>query len=155
MSCSVNKRVTGLNIFEKQYMLYPLLEVTQSILSYKGLWKRSDARNNFSVSSQISLSHLMLVSFSWASLVAQTVKNLPVTWKTWVWSLGWEDPLEKDMAPHSSTLAWRIPWMEEPGRLQSMRSRRVGHDWVTSLSAYSLYSFKYRICLLTSITRVG
>ena len=47
----------------------------------------------------------------------------------WVWSLGQEDPLEKAMAPHSSTLAWKIPWMEEPGRLQSMESQRVGHDW--------------------------
>ena len=50
------------------------------------------------------------------SLVAQTVKNLPVMWKTWVQSLGWEDPLEKGMATHSSILAWRIPWTEEPGR---------------------------------------
>ena len=54
--------------------------------------------------------------------------------ETWVWSLGLEDPLEKEMATHSSTLAWRIPWREEPGRLQSMGSQRVGHDWATSLS---------------------
>ena len=47
---------------------------------------------------------------------------------------GWEDPLEKEMATHSSTLAWRIPWMEEPGGLKSMASQRVGHDWATSLS---------------------
>ena len=50
------------------------------------------------------------------------------------WSFRWEDPLEKEMATHSSTLAWKIPWTEEPGRLQSMGSQRVGHDWVTSLS---------------------
>ena len=49
--------------------------------------------------------------------------------ETWVWSPGWEDPLEKGMAPHSSILAWRIPWTEEPGGLQSMGSQRVGHDW--------------------------
>ena len=55
--------------------------------------------------------------------------------ETWVQSLGREDPLEKEMATHSSILAWRIPWTEEPGRLQSMGSRRVGHDWATSLSA--------------------
>ena len=55
-------------------------------------------------------------------------------WKTWVWSLGQEDPLEKEMATHSSTLAWKIPWMEEPGRLQFMGSQRVGHDWATKLS---------------------
>ena len=62
------------------------------------------------------------------SLVAQTVKRLPGVWETQARSLGWEDPLEKEMATHSSTLAWKIPWMEEPGRLQSMRSQRVGHD---------------------------
>ena len=63
-----------------------------------------------------------------ASLVAQTVKRLPVMWETQVRSLGWEDPLEKEMATHSSILAWRIPWIEEPGRLQSTGSQRVGHD---------------------------
>ena len=56
------------------------------------------------------------------------VKCLPTMWETWVQSLGWEDPLEKEMATHSSTLAWKIPWMEEPGRLQSVGSQRVGHD---------------------------
>ena len=61
-------------------------------------------------------------------LVAQTVKRLPALQKIWVRSLGWEDPLEKEMATHSSTLAWKIPWMEEPGRLQSMGSQRVGHN---------------------------
>ena len=60
--------------------------------------------------------------------MAQTVKNLPATQETWVQSLGWEDPLEKEMATHSSILAWRIPWTEDPGRLQSMGSQRVGHD---------------------------
>ena len=59
----------------------------------------------------------------------------------WIWSLGWEDPVEKAMAPHSSTLSWEIPWMEEPGRLQSMGSQRVGHDWVTSLSLSPLETF--------------
>ena len=61
-------------------------------------------------------------------LVAQTVKRLPTVQETWVLSLGWEDPLEKEMATHSSTLAWKILWTEEPGRLQSMGSQRVGHD---------------------------
>ena len=63
-----------------------------------------------------------------ASLVAQMVKNLPAMQKTWVQTLGWEDPLEEGMATHSSVLAWRIPWTEEPGGLQSMRLQRVGHD---------------------------
>ena len=56
------------------------------------------------------------------------VKHLPTMWETWVQSLGWEDPLEKGMATYSSILAWKIPWMEEPGRLQSMGSQRVRHD---------------------------
>ena len=55
-------------------------------------------------------------------------------WETWVWSLGREDPLEKEMATPSSTLAWKIPWTEKPGRLQSMGSQRVGHDWTTELN---------------------
>ena len=63
-----------------------------------------------------------------ASLIAQSVKNLPAIWETQVQSMGWEDPLEKEMANHSSTLAWKILWTEEPGRLQSMGSQRVGHD---------------------------
>ena len=57
--------------------------------------------------------------------MAQTVKNLPVMQEIWVQSLGQEDPLEKEMATHSSILAWKLPWTEEPGRLQSMRSLRV------------------------------
>ena len=59
---------------------------------------------------------------------AQTVNNLPAIQETWVLSLGQEDPLEKEMATHSSTLAWKIPWMEEHGRLQSMGSQRVRYD---------------------------
>ena len=61
-------------------------------------------------------------------MVVQTVKHLPAIQETWVQSLGQEDSLEKEMATHSSTLAWKIPWMEEPGGLQSMGSQRVGHD---------------------------
>ena len=63
-----------------------------------------------------------------SSLVAQRLKHLPGMREIWVPSLGWEDPLEKEMATHSSTLAWRIPWREEPGRLQSMGLQRVGYD---------------------------
>ena len=62
------------------------------------------------------------------SLVAQTVKPLSTMQETWVRALGWEDPLEQEMAIYSSTIAWKIPWTEEPGRLQSMGSQRVGHD---------------------------
>ena len=68
-----------------------------------------------------------------ASLVAQMVKHLSTMRETWVQSLGWEDPLEKEMATHSRTIAWKTPWTEEPGRLQSMGSQRVWHNWATSL----------------------
>ena len=61
-------------------------------------------------------------------LVAQLIKNLPAIWKTWFRSLGWEDPLEEGIAAHSIILAWRTPWTEESGRLQSTGSQRVGHD---------------------------
>ena len=61
-------------------------------------------------------------------MVAQMVKNLPTIQETRVRSLGWEDPLEKGKATHSSILAWRIPWTEEPGGLQSVGSQRVGHN---------------------------
>ena len=64
----------------------------------------------------------------WASLVTQTVKNLPAVQETRVPSLGWEDPLQKGMATHSSILAWRMSWTKEPGRLQTMGSQRVRHD---------------------------
>ena len=67
------------------------------------------------------------------------VKNLPAIQETGVRSLGQEDPLEKEMAPHSSTLAWKIPWTEEPGRLQSTGSQRVRHNWATSLSLSFLF----------------
>ena len=64
----------------------------------------------------------------WTSPVTQMVKNLPTMQETWIRSQGWEDPLEKGIAIHSSILAWRIPWTEEVGELQSMESQRVGHD---------------------------
>ena len=66
--------------------------------------------------------------YSLGSLVAQMVKNLPAMQEIWVQSLGWEDPLEEDMATHSCILAWRIPWTEKPGRPQSMGLQRVRHD---------------------------
>ena len=67
------------------------------------------------------------LQYCWASLVAQ-VKNLPTMRETWIRSLGWEDSLEKGKATYSSILAWRIPWTEEPGGLQSMGLQRTGHD---------------------------
>ena len=69
--------------------------------------------------------------YSWASPVAQLVKNLPIMWETWVQSLGRKDSLEKEMAIHSTILAWEIPCTEEPGWLQSVGWQRVGHDLAT------------------------
>ena len=66
--------------------------------------------------------------------MAQIVENLPAMRKTWVPFLDWEEPLEKGMATHSSILAWRIPWTEEPGGLESMGLQRVGHNWATKHS---------------------
>ena len=78
--------------------------------------------------------HCLSLCFSAFWLRSQTVKRLSTMWETRVRSLGREDSLEKEMAIHSSTIAWKIPWTEEPGRLQSMGSQRVGHDWATSRS---------------------
>ena len=74
---------------------------------------------------------IRFLDLSWAFLVTQLVSNLPAMWETWIRSLGWEDPLEKGKATHSSILAWRIPWT-----VQSMGSQRVGHDWVTFTSLH-------------------
>ena len=73
------------------------------------------------------------------SLVSQMVKSLPAVRETWVRSLGQEDPLKKEMATHSSTIAWKIPWAEEPGRLQSMGQQRVGHDCATNDTFCAIY----------------
>ena len=97
------------------------------------------------------------------SLVVQMVKRLPAMQETWVQSLGWEDLLEKEMATRSSILAWKIPWMEEPGGLQSVGSQRVRHDWVTSLflsflpfsnSAMPLSIFKVISIFLFTVVQV-
>ena len=76
--------------------------------------------------------HLLAVN-SWTSLVTQTVKHPPTMWETRVRPLGQEDPLEKEMATHSGNFPWKIPWREEPGRLQFMGLQRVGQDWVNFL----------------------
>ena len=74
------------------------------------------------------------------------IKNLPAMRETWVPSLGWEDPLEEGMATHSSILAWRIPWTEEPGRLQFMGWQRVGHDYeVNEGQHWDLTSFSGKL----------
>ena len=96
--------------------------------------------------------HLLLlllyqVASLWASFMAQLVKNLPAMWETWVPSLGWEDPLEKETATHSSILAWRIPWTVE-----SMGSQWVRHDWMTftSLGAKQIWA-RHLLCYFLDV----
>ena len=108
------------------------LNIQESLLSLEKVSQRSDVKNAFlelnclSFNPGFTICRLFILKR--ACLVVQTVKNPPALQETWVGSLGWEHPLEKGMATHSSILAWRIPLTEEPGRLQSMGSQRVGHD---------------------------
>ena len=105
----------------------PLLLLPSIFPSIKVSWLVISGGQNIGSSAEILV-----------SLVAQMVKHLLIMWETWVQSLGWEDPLEKEMATHSSTLAWKIPWTEEL-RLHTVHGvQRVGHDWVTSLSLFSI-----------------
>ena len=94
---------------------------------------------------KVIINIMILLPSSWAFLVAQRLKCLPAMRETQVRSLGREDPLEKEMAAHSSTLAWRLPRREEPGGLQSMGSQRVGHDCTTSLH-HVLNCFRFIFC---------
>ena len=87
---------------------------------------------------------LVILSILWlTSLVAQMVKYLPTMWEIWVQSLGQEDLLEKETATHSSILAWKTPWTEEPGRLQSMGSQRVGQDLMTEQQQQHIHIENY------------
>ena len=105
-----------------------------SVLQFKFLWYPMPFLHSTLLSYNSEIIHLISTSTLGASLVAQRLERLPAMWETGVRSLGWEDPLEKEMATHSSILAERIPLREEPGRLQSTESRRVGHNSATSLS---------------------
>ena len=89
----------------------------------------------------LSMCDLMVTWLGQASLVTQMIKNLPARQETWEGSLGREDPLEKEMAAHSSILAWRIPWTEGLGGIQSMGSQRGGHDWATSTFTFWIGQF--------------
>ena len=118
-------------------VLEALLRVTISLylqkLQFLSIWLSSQSQgrllclSSMQGNSEVSVIITGLV-FWGASLVAQTVKCLPAMRETQVQFLGWEDPLEKEMAIHFSTLAWKIPWTEEPDRLQSMGSQKVGHN---------------------------
>ena len=96
------------------------------LLAVQGLSRTFSNTSYFTSLNYLTLSKI----YFGASLVAQAVKRLPAMQETWARSLGQEDPLEKEMATHFSIPAWRIPWTEEPGRLQSVGSQKVGHDLV-------------------------
>ena len=95
-----------------------------SILAWKIPWSEEPDRLQSMGSQRVGHDRVHIHLF----LVARTVKNLPAMWETQVPSLGQEDPLEKEMATHSNTLAWKILWIEEPGGLQSVGLQKVGHD---------------------------
>ena len=116
--------------------------------------------NNWVISTIVLLFPLTVVFthiYTPVSLVAQTVKNLPVMQETQVWSLGQEDPLEKEMAIHSTILAWRIPWTVQPGGQQSMGSQRVRDDWAMTspLYTYNLILSVSPYCLCSGIVLEG
>ena len=94
-----------------------------------------------------------LYTFKWASLVAQMVKNLPAVWETWIQCLGWEDPLEKETATHSSVLASEIPWTKESSRQKSMGSgrKRIRHDLVTKQQQYQLLFWCFFSCFFDAV----
>ena len=88
------------------------------------------------------------ISAPGASLVAQSVKNLPAMQETQIQSLGWEDPLEKGMAAHSTILVGEFPWTEEPGRVQSMGLQRVGHDWAANTFTFIAHFVTFKNALI-------
>ena len=98
--------------------------------------KQNLNHSSLGVSSHWNLEFVLKVI--WAFLVAETVWNLPAMWETQVRSLGQDDPLEKEMATHSSILAWIILWTKEPGELQSMGLQRAGHNWATNTKVVKL-----------------
>ena len=104
----------------------------------RGAWRAMVCRvaKSWTRLKQLSTQGMLISCFrySLSSLVAQTVKHLSTMRETRVRSLDWEDPLEKELAIHSGTIAWKIPWTEEPRRLQYMGSQRIGHDWATLLT---------------------
>ena len=110
------------------FTLFCSSEVISTILSSSSLIHSSASDVMLLIPSRVFLITLIVLFASVCSLVTRMVKRLPTMQETWVQSLDWEALLEKEMVTHSSTLAWKIPWMEEPGSLQSMGSQRVRHD---------------------------
>ena len=133
--------------------LKPLLRFKMPFLKVfsSKLFQEISSQQQYHISCTLSKYKIMLYSFPKRdSTMAQWVKNLPVMQETQVWSLGWEDPLEEGMATHSSILAWRIPWTEEPGRLQSM-GWYDWSDWACTSSPTS--SHTHNLLHLTSEMR--
>ena len=134
--------------YETVHSAFPALQIhtlsAPLALFARHLWAKSNLKSHIGTPCRSQYYWDLSLHYMRASLVAQTINSLPVVQETRVQSLGWEAPLEKEMVTHSSILARKIPWVEEFGRLQSMGSQRVGHDWVTSLSLrlYKLYKHK-------------
>ena len=97
--------------------------------------------------------HYWATELNWTELVAQLIKNLLAMQETQILSLSQEDPLEKGMATYSSILAWKNPWTEEPGGIQSMGSWRVGHDWV--VNTFKICSYRWKPWAFSSIHRIS
>ena len=122
----------SLQYFSTKGLIYPLMHLEKNHLGTPTTWMWMKHNRKCLLNDVLICPRVFWVCLSKGlrtSLVAQTVKHLSTMWETWVRALGWEDPLEKEMAIHSSTTAWKIPWTKEPGRLQSMGLQRVGHDW--------------------------
>ena len=130
-------KVKACKLLESGSMSTAWILVCSSVIvtvSFHRIWDAVRiSMKDWNISSVNSFRNVLWHEFvSYISLVTQTVKNLPAMQETWVRSLGQEDPLEKGMATHCNILAWRISWTEEPGRLPSMVSQRVGHGWATN-----------------------
>ena len=134
--CNVSPIPTKLQLssFSVKYLFFPL-QVPKEKRANIYCAQILNSNDDLILFSLAQLSSVWLVASllqQGASLVVQMVKNLPAMQESWVQSLGWEDPLEKGMATHSSILAWRISWTAGPGGLQSMGLQTVGHDWMTN-----------------------
>ena len=125
-------------------------KLTDNFSWYLVMWSRLSYLNwNTHIYKVSTFKNSFLLWTFGASLVVQTVNNLPAMQETWVWSLGQEDPLEKGKATHSNILAWRTPWTEEPGGLQPTGSQRVGHDWATNPFTRAINIFTIFLSLWT------
>ena len=140
LKCLPGRQETRVWTLGREDPLEKEMATHSSTLAWRIPWREEPGRLQSTGAQRVGHDWTLIhakVEITWTSLVAQRLKCLPGMQETRVWTLGREDPLEKEMATHSSTLAWRIPWSEEPGTLPSMGSQRVGHDWATSLHVRS------------------